>query len=109
MKIIEKIPMMSTSDTVTLWRNALRALEVGNDCERASLVVEAVGEEWRRRAIPFDTGEWFSWPTTVAPGGDRSLDTNHWMQEGMLKYLGYSVGNQTRESSRTRHRMLGEV
>jgi hypothetical protein len=39
-------------------------------------------------------GEYFDWPTTNAPGGNRRLSGALWPEEGLLSYLGYHVGER---------------
>jgi len=39
-------------------------------------------------------GEYFRWPTTAAPGGNRRLSGMLWPREGLLAYLGYHVGER---------------
>jgi hypothetical protein len=40
--------------------------------------------------------------------GDGSLATDGWLREGLLKYVGYSVGKKS-ETARFRRRMLAEI
>jgi hypothetical protein len=110
--ILEKIPTMKIRDTVILWRNALGVL---NEPARAAQhplaqsVIDAVQAEWRRRRRyrnPAD--EIFAWPSTEANPGGGNLKTDGWEKEGVLKFMGYQVGNDGEPQS-IRERILSQV
>ena len=94
--IIARLPQMAPDETLRLWTNALRILDVevsnGEMRHEAELVVEAVEEVWKRRSLGRLPDGWFRWPDTRAPGGDGSLMGEDWMAVGPLKWLGYTVG-----------------
>ena len=50
----------------------------------------------------------FEWPSTVAEPGNGSFDQEDWPKVGMLKILGYSVG-ENGEMKSTRQKILSEV
>jgi hypothetical protein len=55
--------------------------------------IDAIKNEWTvRRALAIESGEYFSWPKTSAVAGRRAIDAAEWERQGLLKYLGYSVG-----------------
>ena len=104
---------MKIPDTVNLWRNAIGIL--GNPAKAsqhplARRVIKAVGAEWvRRRRKPVDSTDAFSWPSTKADYGSGDLDTTDWMKEGVLKFMGYKVGNIDGEPSGIRERILAQI
>lgn len=49
-------------------------------------------EQPRRRA-PVDPDEMFEWPSTEADAGSGNLSTQDWVEEGVLKFVGYKAGN----------------
>lgn len=109
--LFAKVERMSMRDTVALWRNAIRIL--ADDEQRpkhaeAQKALDAINGEWaRRRREPSD--EKFPWPTTVATIGSGGIETAGWIEEGVLKFVGYSVGNTNREPQRIRERILSEL
>lgn len=50
-------------------------------------------EQLRNRAENTGVFEWFKWPTTNALMGDGTLDASGWYEHGLLKSVGYHVGN----------------
>ena len=99
--IVERIPQMSNGDLQRLLQNVNRILAAPGhqQHENALATRDAISSEWKRRAA---RNEWFPWPTTDALGGDGSLTAAGWPDEGMLRYLGYHVGetNPTPEVER---------
>ena len=88
---------MSAWETVQLWRNALLTLADPQKSARhstATFVLQAVWEEWERRECELDPDEdGFPWPSTRADGGSGNLKATNWLQEGLLKSVGYTVGD----------------
>jgi hypothetical protein len=83
--------------TVQLWRNCLRRLRdrqiPTGEADDAWALLSAIGEEWsRRRQNGVDPVEFFRWPSTEAYPGNGGLETREWIADGMLRYLGYTVG-----------------
>lgn len=110
--MITKLPSMALSDTVRLWRNSIAALK---DPQREHLkkgahqLLAALDVEWKRRGEGQERPEdWFKWPGTDAGVGDGSL-TGVWLDEGVLKFLGYQVGKTSDLSTPLREAILGRV
>lgn len=110
--IVAKLPSMSLAATVGVWRNAMAALK---DPQRKHLrngaheVLAALDAEWKRRGAGQERPEdWFKWPGADASLGDGSL-TLEWLEEGVLKFLGYQVGKSSDLSSPLREAILGRV
>jgi hypothetical protein len=103
---------MSLAATVGLWRNALEALK--NPQKKhlrkgAHQLLAALDAEWKRRgAGPERPEDWFKWPGTEAHAGDGSL-TGAWLEEGVLKFLGYQVGKTSDLSTPFREAILARV
>lgn len=113
-EILGKIPGMKMRETITLWRNALGALDnpkKASQHQLAQQVIKAVGVEWKRRhrSKPIDPKEMFSWPSTEAGYGSGDLDTQDWLREGILKFMGYRVGNVDGEPQGIRERILTQI
>ncbi len=54
--------------------------------------------------------EYFKWPKTlIAPSSGVITDEKDWPQEGVLKFMGYSVGKTKGVSLRKRHSILQDV
>ncbi len=109
----DKIPSMRIRDTVELWRNAIRSL---NDPKKswqhdlAQKVLVAIRDDWqRRRRMPANPDEIFAWPSTEASAGTGGIDSEDWIREGALKFLGYKVGGIDGEPQGIRERILREV
>jgi hypothetical protein len=111
--IVASIPEMSAVDTVHVWRNALRTLADPLRAPRhvaAHVVLRAVQEEWERRQARLAIGQdGFPWPSTRAQGGDGTIDATKWLPEGMLKFLGYSVGSVNGKDVHERQKILSAV
>ena len=111
--IIKRIPEMKMVETVNLWRNALRNLQDASKQARhaaAKAVLDAIRTEWERREhLPIPEHERFDWPSTEATRGSGQLLTEDWVREGVLKYMGYKVGNVDGEPPGMRERILAEV
>lgn len=108
-----QISRMKTRDTVTLWRNAVRILsEDGKRRQhpQARKAINAINAEWTRRRQEHVNGdEEFPWPTTDASPGRGGLKTSDWLEEGVLKFVGYTVGSTNGEPQRVRERILTEL
>jgi hypothetical protein len=106
-KIIEKLPMMSPPETLQVWRNALRILARDPGNVAAQAVLDAVGREWDRRG-PVEV---FAWPGThiVIKGGARQFTTEDWEKEGLLRAMGYQVGQGQGGDERFRRLLLCQV
>lgn len=110
-KLVSRLHKMSLADTVRMWRNAVKAL--ANKASKhihpdAKLVLAAIDDEWsRRRAVEPD--EYFAWPSTMVISGSRTLDGSRWLEAGVLRFLGYSVGHQSELSKAERHEILSRV
>jgi hypothetical protein len=112
-KTIARIPSMKLSDTVNVWRNAVRILSDETKSTlhaQARLALEAVRQEWvrRRRDGPVP-GEMFDWPSTDANPGSTRILTDDWQKDGVLKYMGYRVGSTDGVAQHVRLRILDEV
>ncbi|MBB3763438.1 hypothetical protein [Sphingomicrobium lutaoense] len=85
----------------------------GKNPQRAELyaeVVAAVEREWQRRAkLPHTSDEYFDWPSTKAGKGKGGLSSDHWVDQGVLGYLGYSVGEKSDLTQSERHAILRRV
>lgn len=112
-RIIERLPEMSLTDTVRVWRNAIQIL--GSPDKKkfrpaARQVLDGVENEWlRRRLDPASQDGFFAWPSTDAPGGDGAINSLQWMQEGVLGFLEYHAGKGADLSSPTRQGILKRV
>ena len=112
--IIEKIPKMRMDAMMRLWRNAV---EIRSDEKKrsqwrsAAHVLDAINKEWiRRRRQPPNPDDFFKWPSTEAEPGRRSkIDVDDWIQEGVLRYMGYQVGSTAGVSSNLRRRILEQI
>jgi hypothetical protein len=112
-KIIAQIPRMKMRQTINLWQNAIRILE--DDAKKrqhteAAVVLEVIKREWiRRRRKPINPEDIFHWPSTDSRPGSSGFDTEDWIKEGVLQYMGYRVGNTAGEPPRIRERILSEI
>lgn len=111
--IIEIIPTMRASELIRLWQNAVKYEAEGKGSKlygRAKETIAAIRIEWAKRGTrPPDPKDYFDWPSTDAPGGDGRLCGKDWESEGVLKYMGYSVGTTAGLNAQIRRRVLTHV
>ena len=104
---------MKMGAIMRLWRNAIEiqlGVRRGASKEDARAVVIAIRQEWdRRRLHGHVADEVFNWPDTDAPIGSGKLSTDGWLQEGLMRYMGYQVSSEAGISEITRRRILEEV
>lgn len=112
-RILHNIPEMSAMETAEVWRNALRALDDAAQSNRhagAKIVLRAVQAEWERRDAQLGPDEdGFLWPSTRADGGSGTLVAENWLDQGLLKFMGYSVGEANGKDDSVRQRMLSVI
>lgn len=110
---ISNLHAMGLPDMVQLWRNCIRILDDGGKAAMhvdARGVLEAIGKEWTaRRFRPPDPKDFFRWPSTDAQGGRYCLETSAWLPEGMLQFMGYTVGKRSELSGGQRRLILTEI
>lgn len=110
---IDRLPAMSLTETVGVWRNAIRILaspEKKKFRPAAQQVLDGIENEWlRRRLDPASHDGSFAWPSTDAPGGDGSVNSALWMSEGVLGFLEYRAGKTADLSSSMRQGILKRV
>lgn len=111
--VVASIPDMSATQSVELWKNALRTLSDRAKAVRhagAKLVLRAVQVDWERREALLGIGaDGFPWPSTKADGGSRNLSPDKWLNEGMLSFMGYHVGATNGKESAERQRILAAI
>ena len=78
MRIFEDIPTYTDEQLLTLFHNAMTMLEEGRQTENAQKVLNALKDEWRIRAERAQE-------RIIKPGAPK---------EGLLKKIGYKVGNE---------------
>jgi hypothetical protein len=73
-------------------------------------MLRAVHNEWERREALLAIGEdGFAWPSTHADIGSGNLETGGWLREGMLKIMGYVVGDANGKGRDERQRLLSVI
>ena len=81
---------------VTLWQNCLRIdrdpAKKTRHAQARQLLIE-INQEWQRRSS-WPANKPFTWPTTEAKPGRHGLTTDDWTKDGLLKSMGYVVGNK---------------
>lgn len=97
-------------DLVTRWTNAIREIANPESHRRAEAqkLLALISAEWDRRLSLAKSSASFKWPTTDAPGGKGGIDLNS-PAEGMLRYLGYKVGQGGERSDAYRAALLDEI
>ncbi|GHF12495.1 hypothetical protein GCM10017044_03060 [Kordiimonas sediminis] len=92
MSVLKKIPKMNDNDLRQLFLNANHLIEKSKMVEQANAVIDAIESEWQRRLERFDKGLY-------------KADTP---EEGVLKAVGYKVGNDG-VTHKIRHQLLDYV
>ncbi|OYU51940.1 MAG: hypothetical protein CFE27_08710 [Alphaproteobacteria bacterium PA1] len=104
---------MEMRKMIQMWRNSLAVIADFKKLKQhafARQIVAAINDEWNRRSrTPIRPDQAFAWPSTYAPKGYGGLSTDDWMQEGLLNFMGYKVGNTEGESQRVRELILAEI
>jgi hypothetical protein len=104
---------MSAWETVQLWCNALVTLADPRKSGRhpaARIVLSAVQDDWETRERNLDPDEdGFPWPSTRAEGGSGNLKATNWLPEGLLKFVGYTVGDTAGQDDVVRQHLLAAI
>lgn len=110
--LIEALPQRTMQQLQGQWINCLRLLEDSNKGKRqaARKFRDAILSEWERRCkLALSDPDYFDWPSTQAGPGDRSQRFDTWNQEGVLKYMGYEVGQTKGLADPSRREILDAV
>lgn len=86
MRVLENIPNYNDEELLNLFTNAMRMLEQGKQTDNATLVIDALKDEWRIRAERAAEG-------IIKTGAPK---------EGLLKKIGYKVGKEGASEKRRR-------
>lgn len=111
MGVIPRLRRMSVQDTIKVWRNAIKLIaspEKAKFHSAARKVLAAASAEWQRRTIA-NPDDYFKWPSTEALGGDGTLRGKDWPDEGLLKFMRYTVGRTHGEAPQIRQQLLSET
>jgi outer membrane biosynthesis protein TonB len=89
----------------------IRATGINSDRLPAYLeLVEAIEREWQRRgALRRDDPDFFVWPSTDARSGAGGIGEIGWVEEGVLRFVGYSVSKQADLTLSKRQAILRRV
>jgi hypothetical protein len=112
-RLLSRLNEMPLADIMHVFHNAVSIVA---DPDKQSLhdsarrTLAAIDREWERRAEerPRPVG-FFEWPDTDAPGGDGRLNTQEWLAEGLLAFMGYHVGRTNDLPTRYRRALLSEI
>ena len=106
-RLIPKLPNMSFAQLIGMWRNAILKQDDPKWRLESEKMLKALGREWKRRHIDaMRTGDFFTWPTTDAPGYTGEASLSGAPPEGMLSFMGYRVGRIADLSDATRRHAL---
>jgi hypothetical protein len=111
-RTIDSIPGMKIDKTIDLWRRALDVLDDPKQSAKhkdAERILQAIDVEWDRRRRNPNPDDMFPWPSTEAFGGSGNLDADGWQEEGILKLMGYTVGDTRGQPFEVRKRILSRV
>lgn len=110
--MIETLPTRTIQELQKQWLNCLCLLEDPNKGKRqaARKFRDAILAEWERRCkLALSDPDYFDWPSTKTGPGDRSQRFDAWNQEGVLKYMGYEVGETRGLGDHLRREILDAV
>jgi hypothetical protein len=116
-RFISNIEDASFGELLSNWRKHVELAAfirvTGNNIDRLPLyeeLVRTVEGEWRRRSkLPHSADEYFDWPTTDAKRGDGRFAGIYSVTEGVLGYLGYTVGERSTLTQSQRQAILNRV
>ena len=112
LRLIPKLPSMKPHDIARLFINSVSNLA---DPAKAELhdathqLLDAISEEWRRREKLGNPDDYFQWPSTEADRGNGGFSGENWPAEGLLKFMGYTVGATQGERVAVRELILERV
>lgn len=112
-RAIQNLPSMRLEATIGVQHNALRQMLKSEDfAHRAEMkrLIDAINDEWRRRRLSVNgIDDYFKWPSTDAPGGDGSLSSHDWPDEGLLRMMRYTVNRQDALPDELRRTILTRI
>jgi hypothetical protein len=105
------------TDLLAGWRKHVELVDyirrTGKNRHRLELyerLVSCIEMEWDRRSkLRHTIGEYFDWPTTTAKRGNGTIGDLSWVEEGVLGYLGYHVGEKSTLTAANRHAILRRI
>lgn len=111
---LDRIERCSFGELLTEWRRYVGLADISNRVERRKLyktLLAGIEAEWARRGkLSHASSEYFDWPSTKA-GHGRGGDIGHvdWVKLGVLRYLGYHVGETSDLTAPGREALLCRV
>ena len=114
---IDGITSASFYDLLSGWQKHVSLVgyirTTGRNRDRIPLyqeLIDTVELEWHRRGgLQRDETDYFDWPTTEVRTGSAGLGQVGWVPEGVLKYLGYTVGKGSPLTPQSRQAILRRV
>jgi len=114
---VDEIATSSFHDLLLGWQKHVGLIgyieKTGRNVDRLPLyreLVEAVEREWQRRStLRREDTDYFDWPSTDTRVGLGGLGEIGWVQEGVLRFVGYRVGKGAGITSDTRQAILRRV
>jgi hypothetical protein len=107
-------PGISVRNMMTMFQNRARVLSDPSRSamhDRARRLIAAINSEWlHRRGTRIREDQYFIWQSTnTRKGHGGGLDSEAWIKEGLLQFMGYQVGMENKASQAWRERLLGEI
>jgi hypothetical protein len=113
LSILPKLADMRLDQLKALWENAVGILANKKRTDlhaAATTILDEIERQWNERSKrPIGSNEFFKWPSTEAVLGENKIELTHLLEEGMLSYLGYRVGNTQGISSDVRRQILCQI
>jgi hypothetical protein len=110
-KLIPRLPEHGPSDILRIWGNAVRIQTESSyedDKREAKILIRAIEDTWRMRAQGEAPSHWPKWTELDTMRADGRADDVNWPELGVLRMLGYQVGEQGK-SRAVRHGILARV
>lgn len=104
---------MKMRNMAVMFQNCTRVLADPRQAAKhakARAQIDAINAEWLRRRLDRTRhSERFQWPSTDATEGRGGLNSEEWIEEGLLRFMGYRVGASSTATSAWRERLLSEI
>jgi hypothetical protein len=110
--ISDRLPRLSFAEAFDLWIAYCEVLAnptLAHRHQNALRILWAIEDDWERRTNLADASEYFKWPKTEVVWGDGEFSTDSMLMLGVLRLMGYQVGQTNGKADSDRIAILNRV